>query len=204
MYSFRSAISVLTLASVMATTQANALEIPYALTVNGSSTGATTTTLSGSGTLVVTIDENDLSKPGAFTINTLSAMNSSFAFGELNAVITTVITGVFDASTFLNDGNLVITATSTVTDCTYDGIVFGSTLCSTPSLGGFQLISPFEPVNIAIGPNYDLISFDVMDVTESPIGYVYMTTTYSSVPVPASAWLFGSALLGLAGIKRKK
>lgn len=26
----------------------------------------------------------------------------------------------------------------------------------------------------------------------------------SSVPVPAAAWLFGSALLGLAGIKRKK
>lgn len=28
--------------------------------------------------------------------------------------------------------------------------------------------------------------------------------TYSAVPVPATAWLFGSALIGLAGAKRKK
>jgi hypothetical protein len=27
---------------------------------------------------------------------------------------------------------------------------------------------------------------------------------YNSVPIPAAAWLFGSALIGLAGIKRKK
>jgi hypothetical protein len=29
-------------------------------------------------------------------------------------------------------------------------------------------------------------------------------TVVSAVPVPAAAWLFGSALIGLAGIKRKK
>ncbi len=28
--------------------------------------------------------------------------------------------------------------------------------------------------------------------------------TLPAVPVPAAAWLFGSALLGLVGIKRKK
>jgi hypothetical protein len=32
----------------------------------------------------------------------------------------------------------------------------------------------------------------------------YMTYNVSAVPVPAAAWLFGSALIGLAGIKRKK
>ena len=30
------------------------------------------------------------------------------------------------------------------------------------------------------------------------------TATPSAVPIPAAAWLFGSALVGLAGIKRKK
>ncbi len=29
-------------------------------------------------------------------------------------------------------------------------------------------------------------------------------TFTSSVPVPAAAWLFGSALIGLVGFKRKK
>ena len=33
---------------------------------------------------------------------------------------------------------------------------------------------------------------------------IQMVFSVSEVPVPAAAWLFGSALLGLAGIKRKK
>jgi hypothetical protein len=36
--------------------------------------------------------------------------------------------------------------------------------------------------------------------TPMPIG----TFTASAVPVPAAAWLFGSALLGIAGLRRKK
>jgi hypothetical protein len=35
-------------------------------------------------------------------------------------------------------------------------------------------------------------------------GTDYVRLTVSSVPIPAAAWLFGSALLGLAVIKRKK
>lgn len=34
--------------------------------------------------------------------------------------------------------------------------------------------------------------------------YVYNSISVSQVPVPAAAWLFGSALVGLAGIKRRK
>jgi hypothetical protein len=33
---------------------------------------------------------------------------------------------------------------------------------------------------------------------------IFLEGTVSAVPVPAAAWLFGSALIGLAGIKRKK
>jgi hypothetical protein len=32
----------------------------------------------------------------------------------------------------------------------------------------------------------------------------FAVATLNPVPVPAAAWLFGSALIGLAGIKRKK
>jgi hypothetical protein len=41
-------------------------------------------------------------------------------------------------------------------------------------------------------------------VVNNLYGNTTTTTTFSAVPVPAAAWLFGSALLGLAGIKRKK
>jgi hypothetical protein len=37
-----------------------------------------------------------------------------------------------------------------------------------------------------------------------PVDYTMTFTVTSTVPVPAAAWLFGSALIGLAGIKRKK
>jgi hypothetical protein len=32
----------------------------------------------------------------------------------------------------------------------------------------------------------------------------HMLAAPSAVPVPAAAWLFGSALLGLAGVSRKR
>ncbi len=40
----------------------------------------------------------------------------------------------------------------------------------------------------------------------NPIGpnnYSQVTLSYSSVPLPTAAWLFGTALIGLVGIKRK-
>jgi hypothetical protein len=36
------------------------------------------------------------------------------------------------------------------------------------------------------------------------LGTDIVRLTVSQVPVPAAAWLFGSALLGLAGIARKR
>lgn len=35
-------------------------------------------------------------------------------------------------------------------------------------------------------------------------GYAYLTGTHSEVPVPAAAWLFGSGLLGLTAVARRK
>lgn len=52
----------------------------------------------------------------------------------------------------------------------------------------------------AFGMNLNM----VIDNTPSGTldGNLYFST--SEVPIPAAAWLFGSALIGLAGIKRKK
>ena len=39
---------------------------------------------------------------------------------------------------------------------------------------------------------------------DAPYAEVDYTYEVSSVPVPAAVWLFGSALLGLAGVARRK
>lgn len=54
---------------------------------------------------------------------------------------------------------------------------------------------------------YNITSYHIMDGTPSDLDYVYIHTgTYlvSSVPVPAAVWLFGSGLLGLVGVARRK
>lgn len=64
--------------------------------------------------------------------------------------------------------------------------------------------------------NWDLdtmLSFDSTSVTLNWVGISYNSDTYfnvmlseapSTVPVPAAAWLFGSALLGFFGFSRRK
>lgn len=56
---------------------------------------------------------------------------------------------------------------------------------------------------ITIGPNQSL-DFLVYNL-DGPTGLIYAGTASSvpEVPVPAAAWLFASALIGLAGLKRK-
>lgn len=56
--------------------------------------------------------------------------------------------------------------------------------------GGLSLASPIA-----------LDSFTLTGLTGNPLVKALGVT---AVPVPASAWLFGSALVGLAGLKRKK
>ena len=44
----------------------------------------------------------------------------------------------------------------------------------------------------------------IANVDDAPYAQVDYTYEVSSVPVPAAVWLFGSALLGLAGVARRK
>ncbi len=56
-----------------------------------------------------------------------------------------------------------------------------------------------------LGDGVSVINVDGV-IKESVSGYEVwlMSGTISSVPLPAAAWLFGSALLGLGALKRKK
>ena len=52
--------------------------------------------------------------------------------------------------------------------------------------------------------HYDQLTEVNTDIGEAYINVAYFEEYIVPVPVPAAAWLFGSALIGLVGIKRKK
>lgn len=56
------------------------------------------------------------------------------------------------------------------------------------------------PVNASTTSDFDLF-FTTISNGGNEYDYKF---TWTTVPVPAAAWLFGSALVGLAGIKRKR
>jgi hypothetical protein len=76
----------------------------------------------------------------------------------------------------------------------------------------------WEGLSISLGFSEDRSTFDgsIAAIEQSGSGLTANTTTInftldsgvnnapSAVPVPAAAWLFGSALVGLAGLKRRK
>ena len=53
-------------------------------------------------------------------------------------------------------------------------------------------------------PDTYLIVFDGLDAQERPIFGNTIAVDLAPVPVPAAVWLFGSGLLGLVGIARRK
>jgi hypothetical protein len=66
----------------------------------------------------------------------------------------------------------------------------------TDGAGNLQVMGTTE---VDTGPLF------TASIGDGDMGGSFNTVLYASnVPVPAAAWLFGSALIGLAGIKRKK
>ena len=63
--------------------------------------------------------------------------------------------------------------------------------------------APFIAMGSALG---SVVSFTANEKNTDPIGeadYRIIGVKVTAVPVPAAAWLFGSALLGLGCIRRK-
>lgn len=91
---------------------------------------------------------------------------------------------------------------------------------TNPGTSGLEIIgnarpsmldNPNDKINIGLSGNLGSGTFltDRASGYSSGVGWVLnqtisMNVSYSQVPVPAAAWLFGSALIGLAGIGRKR
>ena len=71
-----------------------------------------------------------------------------------------------------------------------------SDVCAALSIPNEQPVSGFS-VSAISGPFIDVYFFNESAGAEA----LY---EFSAVPIPAAAWLFGSALLGLGFVKRRK
>ncbi len=100
-------------------------------------------------------------------------------------------------------------ASTTGSDCTASGF-FGTNICIGVANG-----TGTNTKTSAFTPNENPITFNFGSVTtftntqtafdgELQVATYLLTNTTPAVPVPAAAWLFGSGLLGLAGVARRR
>jgi hypothetical protein len=86
---------------------------------------------------------------------------------------------------------------------------------TTPGSDGFLVAHNKEPTTVkspnltvtvdgVTAPPTDNPATWVISPTETMAGYAFASFEVSAVPVPAAIWLFGSGLLGLIGVARRK
>jgi len=120
--------------------------------------------------------ESDTSGAGTISVNGGSSLSGSFTNLTVYYLGGTFSTGGFTADVNYLGGSLV----SGLSSGRIEGGFAGATYNGTPGL-----IIPFGTVFTA-------------DTISAKLGQV------QTVPVPAAVWLFGSGLIGLAGIARRK
>lgn len=84
-----------------------------------------------------------------------------------------------------------------------EGIFLGADMDAFKGVGDLSALS----IDLIFGlanPSVDNLGDALVGINSAFLGNVTVTYTYSEVPLPAAAWLFGSALLGLGVIKRRK
>ena len=149
----------------------------------------------------------------AFTGLTLN-IDAVTAFGGATAAVgaSGEINGAYDSNTqilFNNTADIVLTE---VAPCAPSN-AFGNIICGQiPDLLTFDEVMVLTPSNGLTDPIvFDLendFSFLLGNIEEIAAFDLFLSNVVlepvNPIPVPAAAWLFGSALMGLAGIKRRK
>lgn len=106
---------------------------------------------------------------------------------------TTKVDNASGTLTFENGKLANINLNSTLTFTYAAKATFGQNFTST---GSFNIVN--NAFNLNIGKE------DIAQNGQTAWTWVAQGNAVTEVPVPAAAWLFGSAILGLAGLKRKK
>ncbi|MGK0499259.1 MAG: hypothetical protein ACJAYG_000893 [Oceanicoccus sp.] len=147
---------------------------------------------------------------GATDVN-VDGTNYDVAFvdGSCNSLFSGCTDFVFTSSTE------ALSASQSLLDQVFVGIYddYSATTAGVENTDFGNIVTLYgAPGLVAIAKNtsgqIDTISLGVLqninfDSTYNPLG-VYAVWSATEVPVPAAAWLLGSALIGLVSIKRKK
>ncbi|WP_101759882.1 VPLPA-CTERM sorting domain-containing protein [Oceanicoccus sp. KOV_DT_Chl] len=175
------------LAVVAAQSQAALLEVSLSIngTVSGAAIGGATGSITGSG---------------------MGALDSNTGIISFSSVVNSVtpVTNVFIH--YVGTIDTIAQTTSYIsTACIEGGGILpncGGRLLGYPEVIG-HVSETFSGAASGVG---DVLTLVAVSDWGSGISAVttYTFTVPNPVPVPAAAWLFGSALVGLAGIKRKK
>ena len=151
--------------------------------------------------------------PNAFFMTTANTI--TYTSPSLSSIVTNSTGGYFNATDFLENGEMnPISWSIRTTACEDIETLRFTSICDRNPIG--QENNTLTAIDSTIGEDASsivqftttVISSDqpsVGDVTTvSNFTWTLTSTTPNPVPVPAAAWLFGSALVGLAGIGRKR
>ena len=183
----------------------------YDVAVSGVISGAAGGSTTGVGTAAIVLDLADLSQNGTFTMTVDTTINNTSPI-NISGIVGSQTVGAFDTMAFINTGqlNFVGGATNTVTSCTDIQSSWLGSVCGNTTVGDSAAFV-IDPGTFTVANQGALVGFDVTDSRGTVAGNVTTVSSYtltqaapSEVPVPAAAWLFGSALVGLAGIGRKR
>lgn len=171
--------------------------------ISGDVNGSSSNTISGSGTAT-------LNDTGVLTINartTTVSMLNLFFFSVIQSKFTTdsvnVITGNWDSANTLSSNS----GTSTTTSCTNNGGLYNG--CNTVTINSpVSFTSVTDPItfDLSIGGTTSIATSEQLrsGFRTSTINQTYTLTRLAAVPLPAAAWLFGSALFALVLVPRKR
>lgn len=125
------------------------------------------------------------------TINSVGTTNTNLA-GTATLTTTSIYNGTITGSTFTADGTgssqILCTGSSQTCGNVAGGAFTGGDMFTVDTATGGSWV--------ATGTQYN----GLITTTSTSV----LTPQGGEVPLPAAAWLFGSALLGLAGVSRKR
>lgn len=139
----------------------------------------------------------------------------SLGFGGLNAGDTVTVTGVFEDSVLSggsgtigfdsSGGNTLSIAAGSYTFTEANDALYNLTGASLTLASGALSDFSYQAISGTNGAPADFDSFFTSFLSDVYLSGTWNTTVQMSpVPVPAAVWLFGSGLLGLVGLARRK
>jgi hypothetical protein len=179
---------------------ANSIDYTYTLVTNFGAFVSASVELNGQ---FSTLDATGI---GQFAENTWTFINAVY---DLTGAATDTTASVIGAYEFL-DGTVetnggvggsigAVTATSTLTGGTAV-CVGGSCGSLTPGILSHSDLNYYVEFGTFLPVDVDL----TVEFVSPSGGTGYIMSDAAAVPVPAAAWLFGSAILGLAGVSRRR